>query len=88
MCCFLLDHGASWTERHGFGDNVIGTLSWASRNLAADDGDWLACAKLLAAQGMPIPGDEYEFSDEIEQWFEEARSSEKVQAEIRETALP
>jgi ankyrin repeat protein len=81
MCGFLLDYRASWTERHGFGDNVMGTLSWASRNLPAVAGDWLACAKLLAAHGMPVPGDNYEFSDEIEQWIEESRRPEEVRIE-------
>ncbi|MBB6250152.1 hypothetical protein [Nitrospirillum iridis] len=51
---FLLDHGARWTEAHGFGDNVSGTLSWASLNLPEDSGDWVACAHSLLAHGMPV----------------------------------
>lgn len=53
---FLLRHGATWKETHGYGDNVSGTLRFASVEKPVDGGDWAGCAKALVEEGgMPPP---------------------------------
>lgn len=62
---FLLEHGADWRERHGFGDDASGTLGWASLNRPVENGDWLGCARALVAHGMPLGTPCADGSDDI-----------------------
>lgn len=66
---FLLANGARWDERHGYDDDVFGTLSFASRNHAVPDGDWLGCAQALVRHGAPLPDPRYAFADEVADYF-------------------
>lgn len=60
-------------ERHGYDDNVYGTLGFASIAETYPECDWLACAKALIDSGAPLPEARYKFSDEVTAYFEELR---------------
>lgn len=72
---FLLARGARYDERHGYNDNVYGTLSFASTAETTPGGDWLACAKALIDAGSPVPEERYHFPEEIAAYFDELRQA-------------
>ena len=74
MAEFLLEHGADWQQKHGFGGNAMGTLGYASMNNVHFHGDWLGCAKALIVHGMPLPPEGHEFSEEVTEYFETMRA--------------
>ena len=74
MTRLLLEQGADWRTVHGYGDNALGTLSFASR---ADDvgdtapRDHAGCAAALLDHGVPAEAFRaYGFSDEVSDWLE------------------
>ncbi len=73
LAAFLLAHGAQYDERHGFNDNVYGTLSFAAIAETTPSGDWLACAKALVESGSPLPETRYVFPEEIAAYFDGLR---------------
>ncbi|HEX4077008.1 MAG TPA: ankyrin repeat domain-containing protein [Candidatus Acidoferrales bacterium] len=80
MADWLLSHGASWEEKHGFGGNVMGTLGYGSvENVVGyPEGDWLACAKTLVAHGMPLPPSSYEYSEAVEEYFDSLHDDDRT----------
>ena len=83
---FLLAHGASWREEHGYGDDVIGTLSWTSVNEPVEDGDWAACARALVAHGMPTAERESANSETVMIAGRKARFSPEVTEVLLDTS--
>ena len=69
MAELLLKSGADWHTKHGFGDNVVGTLSYASQSAPEDPTaprDYAGCARVLLAHGVPLSElQHYVFSAEV-----------------------
>jgi ankyrin repeat protein len=74
MLRLLLDAGADWRTTHGFGDNAIGTLSFASQaeNIADPAPcDYAGCARALVEHGVSLAAFEgYSFSPEVTEFLE------------------
>jgi ankyrin repeat protein len=74
MAELLLDSGADWRTKHGFGDNALGTLSFASQAEDISDPaprDFLGCARALIAHGVSMDAiKKYVFSAEVADYFE------------------
>jgi ankyrin repeat protein len=84
---FLLEHDASWKEEHGYGDNVCGTLGWASCNEPVEGGDWVGCAEALVAHGMPAASPDPDNAECVIVDGRRKRFSEAVTEVLLEAAL-
>ena len=76
MTRLIMQAGADWRTQHGFGDNVLGTLSFASNAEDIADPaplDYVGCAEALVEGGVPVEAfDDYVFSSEVAAWLETA----------------
>jgi ankyrin repeat protein len=79
---FLLDHGASWAERHGFDHDVRGTLAWASRNHEPEDGDWVGCARAMIEHGLSVLELDGTYSDEVAEFLAAERAKLEDRADV------
>ena len=93
LVALLLSHGASWREGHGYGSDVLGTLSWACVNgpTVTGDPDWGGCARAIVEAGLPpgrpdpavsdhvlLDGRSMPFSDEVAEVLTAARPAGAV----------
>lgn len=80
MTRLLLDAGADWRTMHGYDDNALGTLSFASQaDDVGDDAprDHAGCAAALLAHGVPAEAfKRYSFSEEVSDLLDSERAAE------------
>lgn len=73
LVTLLLEAGADWRTQHGFGDNVLGTISFCSQAdgvVPPAPGDFVGCVRVLLAHGVPRSAfDKYAFSIEVSDYL-------------------
>ncbi|RQO60374.1 hypothetical protein DBR47_08380 [Paucibacter sp. KBW04] len=72
----LLEHGASWQERNGYGGDAMGSLLHAAVHLPQPGGDYLTTLQRLLAAGAPRPTEEEreELPEALQAWLEETEA--------------
>ena len=65
MVQLLLDHGASWSEKNGFGGDALGSCLHAGINQPEAGGDYAAVLTLLLAAGAPLPAPAENWPDDL-----------------------
>ncbi len=58
MVALLLQHGARWHERNGYGGDALGSCLHAACNEPVPGGDYAEVLRLLLADGAPVPEDD------------------------------
>ena len=65
MVALLLQHGARWSERNGYGGTALGSCLHAGCNEPVPGGDYASVLRLLLADGAPVPEDDGALSEEM-----------------------
>ena len=65
MVALLLQHGARWHERNGYGGDALGSCLHAGCHEPVPGGDYAEVLRLLLANGAPPPADDDHLTDEL-----------------------
>jgi ankyrin repeat protein len=65
MVALLLQHGARWHERNGYGGTALGSCLHAGCNEPVPGGDYASVLRLLLADGAPPPEDDEALTEEL-----------------------
>lgn len=65
MAALLLQHGARWHEKNGYGGDALGSCLHAGCNEPVPGGDYAEVLRLLLADGAPRPAADEHLSDEL-----------------------
>jgi len=72
MVALLLEHGARWSERNGYGGDALGSCLHAGVNEPVPGGDYAAVLRLLLDAGAPVPWPEQDWPDALATAAEQA----------------